>query len=412
MMRHIVSERLVALIVIVVALPQCLAMFANVALAQVPSSPAEAKPALNSPVLHDDGRVTMNLRAAKAARVLISSGELTALVGAEALKMARDDDGVWSATFGPVPPGIYDYAFDVDGVRVTDPLSTHVMGNRTGSRGYLEVPGPEGKPRIDQWRDVPHGTVTQHWYDSKTTGTRRSVHVYVPPMPAGWTGFPAVEKEGEAQSARLPVVYLLHGSGDDDRHWSALGQANVIADNLIAEKKMVPAVIVMPDGHPAGKTPDLPRDSEERLKFFDRNRELFARDLLEDVMPLVESHYPVRKDAAGRAIVGLSMGGGQSLDVGLAHIDQFAWIGAFSSGGRRLEEAAAPLTADPKRANRQIRLLWIACGVDDRLLDQNEALHAKLNELGIKHTYLKTPGSHTWTVWRGYLADFLPLVFR
>ena len=400
MIRHIVSERFVPLIACVVLMPQAAAMFVSAARAQAQPSASVAAPPLRSPVLHDDGRVTLSLRAPKAERVVVGSGELTALVGAEALRMTRGDDGVWSATFGPVPPGIYDYAFDVDGVRVTDPLSTNVMGNRTGSRGYLEVPGPKGAPRIDQWRDVPHGSVTRHWYVSKTTGVRRSVHVYAPPPGAA------------ASEAKLPVVYLLHGSGDDDRHWSLLGQANVIADNLIAAGKMQPAIIVMPDGHPAGPTPDLPRDSEERMKFFDRNRELFARDLLDDVVPLIESRYPVRTDAAGRAVVGLSMGGGQALDVGLKHTERFAWIGAFSSGGRRLEEAAAASAGDPQRADSQIRLLWIACGVDDRLLDQNRALHAKLEELNVRHEYLETPGGHTWTVWRRYLSEFLPLLFR
>ena len=126
---------------------------------------AEEKPTLQSPVVHDDGRVTIAIKAPKATNVVLSSGELTRVVGADALKMSRDDDGVWSATFGPVAPGIYDYSFNVDGVRVTDPLSKNVFGNRTGSRGYLEVPGPKGSPRIDEWRDVAarrrHATLVQ-----------------------------------------------------------------------------------------------------------------------------------------------------------------------------------------------------------------------------------------------------------
>jgi enterochelin esterase family protein len=354
-------------------------------------------PPLRSPVVHDDGRVTVALKAPKADVVTLSSGELTRLVGADALKMIRGDDGVWSATFGPVAPGIYDYAFVVDGVRVTDPLSTHVMGNRTGSRGYLEVPGPKGSPRIDEWHDVPHGAVTRHWYKSKTTGTLRSVHVYTPP------GYANDEK---LKATRLPVLYLLHGSGDDDRHWSLLGQANVIADNLLAEHQCVPMLIVMPEGHPAGAVNVTDRDS-----YFSENRRLFERDLLDDVVPLVEANYRVDADRSARAIAGLSMGGGQSLDVGLKHIDRFAWIASFSGGMKGLDDATAQLAADPSAANAQLRLLWIGIGTDDFLLDQNRAFVGRLKELGVRHEYVETEGAHNWSIWRTYLAGLLPKLF-
>jgi enterochelin esterase-like enzyme len=350
-----------------------------------------------SPVVHADGRVTVSLKAAKAAAVKISSGELQRVVGPDALVMTKNDDGVWSATIGPVPPGIYDFAFDVDGLRVTDPSSTHVMGNRTGSRGYLEVPGPKGSPRVDEWRDVPHGAVTQTWYVSKATGKRRSVHIYTPP---GYAKNP-----GE----KYPVVYLMHGSGDDDRHWSQLGQANVIADNLIAEKKCVPMVIVMPDGHPAGTAYPAATPEERRLHSAE-NRRLFGDDLLGSVLPLVESEYRVKTDRESRTIVGLSMGAGQSLDVGLKNLDRFAYVGAFS-GGMAGPDIMSKLSADPAAANKQLRLLWIGIGKDDRGVDSNRTLTAELNRLGIKHEYHETEGAHSWMVWRGYLAEFLPRLF-
>lgn len=358
---------------------------------------ADEKPALQSPVVHDDGRVTIAIKAPKATNVALTSGELARVVGADALNMSRDDDGVWSATFGPVPPGIYDYAFNVDGVRVTDPLSTHVLGNRTGSRGYLEVLGPKGSPRIDERRDVPYGAVTQHWYKSSTTKAIRSVHVYTPP-----TYSTAVADA----SVKLPVLYLLHGSGDDDRHWSQLGQANVIADNLLSEEKCVPMIIVMPEGHPAGAVNTVNREA-----YGQENRRLFERDLIDDVIPLVEANYRVNTDRSARAIAGLSMGGGQSLDTGLKNVDRFAWIACFSGGARGIDEVLAKLAADRTGTNERLRLFWIGIGTDDSALEMNRQFDKRLTDLGIRHEYVETAGAHNWTVWRGYLAELLPRLF-
>lgn len=375
------------------ALCTCALATPHVARAQTAPPP---KPIV-SPIFQDDGRVTISLKAAKASAVKISSGELQRIVGADSLVMKKNDDGVWTATIGPIPPGIYDFAFDVDGLRVTDPHSTHVMGNRTGSRGYLEVPGPKGTPRIDEWRDVPHGSVTQQWYLSKATGKRRSLHIYTPP------GYALNPQE------KYPVVYLMHGFGDDDRHWSQLGQANVIADNLIAERKCVPLVIVMPDGHPAGG-PNPAWSPEERRTYSAENRRLFGEDLLRSVIPLVEAEYRVKTDRTSRTIVGLSMGAGQSLDVGLKNLDRFAYVGAFS-GGMAGPDIMSRLSADPKAANEQLRLLWIGIGKDDRAVEANRMLTAELKQIGVKHEYHETEGAHSWIVWRGYLAEFLPRLF-
>lgn len=362
------------------------------------ASAAEPVP-LRSPVVHEDGRVTVSLVAPKAASVTIASGELQTLLGPEALTLAKNDDGVWTATIGPLKPGIYDYALNVDGLRISDPLSLHAMGNRTGTRDYLEVPGPQDAPRIDQWRDVPHGAVTRHWYQSKATGTRRSVHVYTPP------GY-------GTSTEKYPVVYLLHGSGDDDRHWSALGQANVIADNLIADVKAVPAIVVMPEGHPAGGPSRAPRESEERKNYSRNNRKLFAADLLGDVIPLVEANYRAKTNRESRAVVGLSMGGQQSLDVGLNNLDKFAYVGSFSGAANDLDAAHAKLSADPEAFNKGLRVFWIGVGKDDFLLEFNREFTAKLKELGIRHEYEETAGAHTWSVWRGFWADFMPKLFR
>ncbi len=341
-----------------------------------------------SPEIHTDGKITFRLRAPKAEKVSV----ICEAVGKQ--PMAKDADGIWSVTVGPVPPGIYDCQFDVDGLRITDPASPNVFGNRQGSRGYVEVPGPTGHPRGDEWRDVPHGTVTIHWYTSKVTGARRRVHVYAPP------GYQ------QETSKRYPVLYLLHGSGDNDSHWTLLGRANVIADNLLADGRSVPMLIVMPDGHVA----DRSREREEGSR--NRGRGLFEKDLLGSVLPLVEANYRVLADAQHRGIVGLSMGGGQSISVGLGHLDQFAWVGAFSAAVSSNDPALAALRSDPVAANQKLKLLWIAIGKDDFLLSRNRDFVKALDELKIRHTSQETAGTHAWGVWRGYLAEFLPLLFR
>jgi enterochelin esterase family protein len=366
-------------------LPVLLALLLSAQLAH-----AQQRTPLVSPEVDGAGKVTFRLRAPKAEKVTLNSGELRSKLGSLSA-MTKDSAGVWSVTIGPVPPGIYDYDFQVDGLTITDPSSTHVFGNRAGARGYLEVPGPKDKPRSDEWRDVPHGSVTAHWYTSAANGSRRRVHIYAPP---GYL---------KETSRKYPVVYLLHGSGDNDSHWSLLGQANVIADNLNADGKAVPMIIVMPDGHvaPAGGGGGARPQS----------RQAFEKDLLESVVPLVEDQYRVEKDAAHRAIVGLSMGGGQSLGIGLTHMDKFAWVGAFSAAAPAPDVLNALKTA-PDRANQQLRLLWIGIGKDDFLLARNKTFDAALKEAKINHQYQETEGGHSWGVWRRYLAEFLPLLFK
>lgn len=348
-----------------------------------------------SPEVAPDRMVTFRLAAPKATEVKLNSGEVQAVLGQATFPLEKLETGVWKVTLGPLPPGIYDYTFEVDGLKITDPASPNVFGNRQGSRGYVDVPSPPGTYRVDEWRDVAHGTVHTHWYDSKISGARRRLHVYTP---AGYE---------TSAAEKYPVLYLLHGSGDNDSHWTLLGQANVIADNLIADGKAVPMIIVMPDGHVLPRT-DKPTDAE-RLQ----QRTAFGSDLLEHVVPLVERTYRVQAQPASRAIAGLSMGGGQALSVGLPNSDSFAYIGAFSSG---IARGADPLsTALKERAeaiNREVKLLWVAIGKDDFLIEPNRKFDAELTALGIKHEYHETEGAHRWSVWRRYLGEFLPRCFK
>ena len=292
--------------------------------------------------------------------------------------------------------GIYDYEFDVDGLRIADPASPNVFGNRRGTRGYVEVPGPPGKPRQDEWRSVPHGTVTEHWYVTTVTGARRRLHVYTPP---------AYQAE---PSKKYPVLYLLHGSGDDDSHWTWMGRANVIADNLLADGRAVPMIIVMPDGHV------LPRPNKPKLDAADRARmmQAFEKELLENVLPLVERNYRVQSGEEQRAIAGLSMGGGQSLAVGLTHLDRFAWVAGFSAPESGDSPLLPALKAHPDEVNRRLKLLWIGVGKSDFLLDRNRKFVRGLQDAKIRFEYRETAGGHQWSVWRIYLAEVLPRLFR
>ena len=358
---------------------------------------APRRPTITSPMVHEDGSVTLQLYAPKAEKVLLVCGEMQSVLGSSTKEMTKDDKGVWSITVGPLKPGIYDYQFDVDGLNITDPASPYVFGNRQGSRGYVEVPGTPGKPRHDEWRNVPHGAVTIHWYPSEAAGGElRRVHVYTPP------------EYFKDTTKKYPVMYLLHGMGDNDSHWMWMGRANTVADNLLADHKAVPMIIVMPDGHVRVPNRENETDSERRS----RAGQGFEKDLLEAVIPLVESNYRILADREHRAIVGLSMGGGQSLGVGLNHLDTFAWVGGFSSAARGLDSALSKLKADPADANNKLKLLWIAIGKDDFLLKQNQELIESLKAIGIKHTYQETEGSHQWSVWRLYLSEFMPLLFR
>ncbi len=342
---------------------------------------------LVSPEVAADRRVTFRLRAPNATNVTVS-GEWP---GAKA--MSKDANGNWEVTVGPLEPDLYGYSFSVDGFQTLDPGNSAVKPARSPRTSILEVPGTP--PLLHEWdATVPHGTVREHWYQSTSLGKRRSLHVYTPP------GYDQSRKD-------LPVMYLLHGSGDNDATWSALGRANVILDNLIAAKKAKHMIVVMTDGHPYVSPPGV---SATNVAERGRNTKSYERDLIEDVMPFVEKNYRTIKKRESRAIIGLSMGGGQALHVGLNHLDRFSWVGAMSAAVPG-ENDIAPALADAKSTNKKLAALWIAIGKDDFLLARNKSFNELLTAKGIAHTYKVTEGNHSWPVWRKYLAEFVPLVF-
>lgn len=351
---------------------------------------AQQPPALLSPEVHSDQRVTFRFRAPQAKEVLL------ACEGAQRVLMQKDEQGVWSVTTDRLEPDFYGYAFVADGVNLIDPSNPQMKPNLLNTQSVVHVPGPPSLP----WEvnDVPRGTIHRHFYKSAVVGDERDYYVYTPPMYDSKAGQP------------YPVLYLLHGFSDDASGWTAVGRAHVILDNLIARGKAKPMLIVMPLGYGVPEYVSRGGPSTRDPKLRQRSFEKFRDALLTEVMPEVEKGYRVSQDRESRAIAGLSMGGAESLYVGLNALPRFAWIGAFSSGGMG-EDFNAVFPALDSKANPQLRLLWISCGTEDRLIEGSRKFRDWLKSKEIRHTGIETPGAHTWMVWRRNLAEFAPLLF-
>jgi enterochelin esterase-like enzyme len=362
------------------------AMLATETLAQTPPAPVV------SPEVLSDGRVTFRFRAPNAKEMAVS------LEGAaKDLPMQKDEQGVWSATSEALAPDFYGYAFVSDGVHLIDPSNPLMKPNILNTTSQVHIPGPASLP----WEvaDVPHGQVHHHFYKSGVVGDQRDFYVYTP------AGYEARGKQA------YPVLYLLHGFSDDASGWTAVGRANVILDNLIAQGKAKPMLVVMPLGYGAPEILKGGFGAFRNTELRDRNFARFSEALLKEVMPRVESEYSVSKERNARAIAGLSMGGSESLLTGLNHLDKFAWIGAFSSGGIP-DEFDNDFPKLDSKTTQELKLLWIACGTDDRLIDINRRLRKWLESKGVHKVDIETSGAHTWMVWRRNLAEFAGLLFR
>jgi len=345
---------------------------------------------LISPEVRPDRSVIFRFAAPNAREVLL------ALEGSERRAMQQDEQGVWTLTTPPLDPDLYGYSFIADGVRMIDPLNASTKPNLLNLSSLLHVPGPAALP----WEagDAPRGIIHHHFYRSAIVGDQRDFFVYTPPGYDTTPGRP------------YPVLYLLHGFSDDASAWTDVGRAHVILDNLIAQGKARPMLLVMPLGYGA---PEVVAPGGQGLRdpaLRRRSFEKFREALFTEVMPAVEKQYRVVTNRTVRAIAGLSMGGAESLFVGLNALDRFAWIGAFSTGGLDDDLDAAFPALDAKAA-AQLRLLWIACGTEDRLIETNRAIRRWLTAKQIRHTPVETSGGHTWMLWRRNLAAFLPLLF-
>ena len=361
-----------------------LAALGTQALAQPP------KPIL-SPVVQPDKTVTFQFRDPNAKEVLLSRE------GAPRVPMQRDEQGVWSVTTPALEPDLYGYSFVADGVVLMDPGNTLMKPNLLNLQSMVHVPGPASLP----WEinNVPHGAVHHHFYHSGVVGDDRDFYVYTPP------GYDAKAKKP------YPVLYLLHGFSDDASGWTSVGRAHVILDNLIAQGKAKPMLVVMTLGYGAPEIVSRTAGGMRDPGIREKNMSRFRDALFQEVIPAVESNYHASKDRSQRAIAGLSMGGAESLYTGLNAINRFAWVGAFSAGGLG-EDFNATFPGMDAKANSQLKLLWVACGTDDRLIEANRKFLTFLEGKSVKFTRIETAGAHTWMVWRRNLAEFTPLLFQ
>jgi enterochelin esterase-like enzyme len=310
--------------------------------------------------------------------------------------MTKGEDGYWSITVPPLKPNIYNYKFSVNGVSIIDPNNPMVKEGDRSSESMFEVPADA--PAVYDIQPVPHGSVHVNLYNSKTLGVTRGLWVYTPP------GY-------ESGKANYPVLYLLHGSGDTENGWVTVGRANLILDNLIASGKAKAMVIVMPYGRTSAEVTLVP-PAPPAAPGVQIDRNGFANDLLQDVIPFVEKLYRVSAKADDRAIAGLSMGGGQTLQIGPTHLDIFHYIGAFSAAGGNYDELYKDLYANPAAANKKIKLFYIACGKTDSLFAGSQKLHESLDQHQIKNKFVPSEEGHVWRNWRDYLTDLAPQLFR
>jgi len=357
---------------------------------------------LKSTEVSADHKVTFRIYAPKASEVSVGGD-----FGAGG-KLTKDEQGIWSITVGPLVPDFYSYNFNVDGVRTVDPKNALVKQGIAGVDSMFFVPGNEAD--FEATSDVPHGEIRSAWYHSGTLETPRRLHIYTPPGYEGGTD-------------RYPVLYLLHGSGDEDSGWSTIGRAGFILDNLLAEKKARPMLVVMPNGslpRPANLPPRPTAGSTPSPEFraaMEAMQNRFTDELLKDIVPFVEKNYRVQAGQANRAIAGLSMGGGQTLRVVTTHPDEFAYVGVWSAGlfggsAANWEQRNTEFLAKADAVNHGVKLFSISVGDKDSLLAGSKSLAEALDKHGIKHEVHISGGGHTWINWRHYLSEFAPRLFQ
>jgi enterochelin esterase-like enzyme len=348
-------------------------------------------PEVKSPEVNADRTVTFRFFDPGAQKVTVN------VEGAKPLEMTKDAQGVWSAKTSAVEPDFYGYDFNADGVGLVDPDNTLIKTNLLNLSNMVLVPGAPPQPWEVQ--DIPHGEVHHHFYKSGVVGDNRDYYVYTPPNydPKGKT--------------RYPVLYLLHGYSDGADGWTAVGKANYILDALIAEGKAKPMIVVMPLGYGDPEILKYKWNGWQHPELVQKNFDNFRKMLLTELMPRAEKEYRISTKRTDHAIAGLSMGGSETLLTGLNNLNKFAWIGAFSSGGLPADFDKDFPNLDAK-ANQQLKLLWIACGAEDHLIELNRKLKAWLKTKNVNFTDRETPGMHTWMVWRRNLIELAPQLFR
>jgi enterochelin esterase-like enzyme len=369
----------------------CLCLALTGTKAQSVAVPAQKN--IQSPQVENNGSVTFRFLAPHAQKAMLIMDD------AKPRPMTKDSAGVWSFT-ETFAPDIYRYTFSIDGNVLPDPNNPDIkpLFKRALGQSLVQVHGPSSL----SWElnDVPHGVLIQHFFKSKLIGDNRDIRVYTPP------GYNPNRKEP------YPVLYLFHGLTDETSAWVTAGRENIIMDNLIAQGKAKPMIIINTLGYGAPEMFD-PATGQRTKEAYQKNEKLFVEALLTEVIPMVEGLYHVGKTKSYRAVAGLSMGGGQSLDVGLNHADMFDYMGSFSPAVILLDpdwDKAFPNLN--KSVNKKLKLAWIAIGKDDYLAPLDRKFIDWLKSKNIKHQYKETEGVHSYQVWRRYLTEFAPLLFK
>ncbi len=389
------------------------ATFTSSAFAQAPG----AQPPVISPEVQADHRITFRLLAPKAESVLLTGGDIPGM--GRGKEMIKGENGVWVITLGPLDAGAYRYNFNVNGVTVIDPRNPSISESNNNVWSLVNVSGSDN---FDT-KNVPHGAVAAVTYYSTALGKIRRMHVYTPP------GY-------ESGKGKYPIFYLLHGAGDSDEAWTSVGRAGFILDNLIAAGKAKPMVMVMPAGHTsqfrmgAPRVPGTPAPPDE-----------FVKEFTTDIMPYAEKNYRVLPDRGNRAIAGLSMGGGQTLNIAIPNLEKFAYVGVYSSGllqgfnrapggpgAPAVPAANAPVPGtlnadgeawvktnqaklDDANLKKGLKLFWFATGKEDFLLSTTNGTVGLFKKHGFNAEFHESAGGHTWINWRNYLTEFAPKLF-
>ena len=363
------------------------------------------RPRVKSPVVNADGTVTFNFYDPTAQRVSVN-GDFRE-IGSQRLEMTKQDNGVWTVTTAPLNPELYSYSLFVDGQRFVDPSNSYVNRDiSTLSNIFIVSKSSDDKGHLYQVNNVPHGTLSRVWYDSPTLGQQRRMTVY---LPAAYDG-----------KKRFPVMYLLHGHGGDETAWGDLGRASQIMDNLIAEGKCVPMIVVMPNGNPTcNAAPGWWHEgmyTPDGNAFNQRGAKATMEESFLDIVKYVDSHFQTIAKREGRAVTGLSMGGGHTFGISRLYPETFDYYGLQSAATRmafggsdnqaKFDEQMARLF------NSKPKLYWIAIGKEDFLMQMNNDLRKYLDEKGYKYEYYENDGGHIWRNWRIYLTMFAQKIFK
>jgi enterochelin esterase-like enzyme len=366
----------------------------------VRSQPPRA-PYVISPKVNADKTVTFSYLAPNATKVLLGGGQF----GAVDVPMTKNTEGVWSVTFGPIKPDIYPYSFKVDGITINDPANTYLFPNERFKGSLVEI--PSDVPAIYELKNVPHGTVSYEYYPS-VEGSTGTIVVYTPP---------GYSKE---KSKKYPVYYLISGTTDTEETFWKVGKVNLMLDNMIAEGKAKPMIVVMPYGNPMAKIAEqtgkdkpsdvMSRDGEDAL----RRMKLFETDLISNIIPFTEKNYRTIASRDNRAIGGFSRGGGQTLRAAFNNVDKFAYVCSYASyiSPAEMDKSFTNITANPNKTNKDFKLLFSGIGTDDFLYKGTVEWENYMKEKKINFKSYVTDGGHTWMNVKKYLNETLPILFK